>query len=116
MAVLFVDIRDFTTFANAGDPAEVIGTLRDFMGQIVDAVFRQAGTLDKFLGDGLTATFGTPSPNEDDVTRAWNCSMKIAAWRAWSRWRPIFLACITGRWFWAIWGATGWSLPSSATP
>ena len=76
VAVLFVDIEGFTGFA-AGRPApEVIGVLRRFHGMMEARVFGHGGTLDKFLGDGLMATFGTPVPGERDAVNA------VAAMRA----------------------------------
>ena len=43
---------------------EVIGTLRQFHERMEREVFRHNGTLDKYLGDGLMATFGTPFTSE----------------------------------------------------
>jgi len=73
IAVLFVDIVGFTKFAANRDPREVIATLREFHGLMEQAVFNHHGTLDKYLGDGLMATFGTPAPGEQDAINALNC-------------------------------------------
>ena len=70
VAVLFVDIIGFTRFADDRSPAEVIETLRVFHGRMEQAVFEHGGTLDKYLGDGLMATFGTPFPGKYDATNA----------------------------------------------
>lgn len=74
VAVLFVDIVGFTSFAAERHPEEVIKTLREFHGRMEEAVFRHGGTLDKYLGDGLMATFGTPFAGEKDATNALNCA------------------------------------------
>jgi len=66
VAVLFVDIVGFTSFAAQRDPGEVIETLRQFHGAMERQVFAHGGTLDKFLVDGLMATFGTPDVRPDD--------------------------------------------------
>lgn len=60
VAVLFVDIVGFTAYAAERSPQAVIETLRGFHGRMETEVFRHSGTLDKYLGDGLMATFGTP--------------------------------------------------------
>ncbi|CUH51096.1 adenylate/guanylate cyclase domain-containing protein [Shimia marina] len=73
IAVLFVDIVGFTEFAALRRPEEVIETLRDFHGLMEQAVFAHEGTLDKYLGDGLMVTFGTPSPSDHDAQNALRC-------------------------------------------
>lgn len=74
VAVLFVDIIGFTTFADRRSPTEVIETLRLFHGRMEQAVFEHGGTLDKYLGDGLMATFGTPFPGQRDASNALACA------------------------------------------
>lgn len=72
-AVLFVDIVGFTAYSDGRPPEEVIDTLRAFHARMESEVFAHGGTLDKYLGDGLMATFGTPLPLEDDAPRALAC-------------------------------------------
>lgn len=74
VAVLFVDIIGFTAYADGRSPEEVIQTLRAFHGRMEQEVFRHSGTLDKYLGDGLMATFGTPFSGERDATNALRCA------------------------------------------
>lgn len=73
IAVLFVDIVGFTEFAATRRPEEVIETLREFHGLMEEAVFSHGGTLDKYLGDGLMVTFGTPEPTGRDAINALEC-------------------------------------------
>lgn len=73
IAVLFVDIVGFTEFAAARRPEEVIETLREFHGLMEKEVFAHGGTLDKYLGDGLMVTFGTPEPTGHDAQNAMAC-------------------------------------------
>lgn len=70
VAVLFVDIEGFTAFAAGRPPSEVIGVLRRFHEIVEGRIFAHGGTLDKFLGDGAMATFGTPEPGDRDVVNA----------------------------------------------
>jgi len=74
IAVLFVDIVGFTEYSNTRKPEDVIATLRDFHGRMEQEVFRHGGTLDKYLGDGLMATFGTPFTSEADASNALRCA------------------------------------------
>jgi adenylate cyclase len=74
VAVLFVDIVGFTAFADARTPEEVVRTLREFHALMEQEVFRHSGTLDKYLGDGLMATFGTPFAGEADASNALRCA------------------------------------------
>jgi adenylate cyclase len=53
--------------------------LRAFNGHLARTVFDHAGTLDKFTGDGIMATFGTPIPGEQDAANAIACARAIAA-------------------------------------
>jgi adenylate cyclase len=77
VAVLFTDIVDFTAYADARSPMEVIGTLRLFHERMEREVFRHAGTLDKYLGDGLMATFGTPFASDSDAVNALRCAQAM---------------------------------------
>jgi adenylate cyclase len=77
VAVLFVDIIGFTAFADGKNPEEVIGTLREFHGLMEHQVFQHGGTLDKYLGDGLMATFGTPFAGMSDAWNALKCAQAM---------------------------------------
>jgi len=70
MAVLFSDLYDYTEMSATMSGAQVIALLREFHAIVEDAVFSHGGTLDKYIGDGLMATFGTPSPGPRDATNA----------------------------------------------
>ncbi|SMO68469.1 adenylate/guanylate cyclase domain-containing protein [Ruegeria faecimaris] len=74
VAVLFIDIVGFTKFAAGRDPYDVIEVLRGFHARMEAEVFRHHGTLDKYLGDGLMATFGTPVTTPLDATNAVSCA------------------------------------------
>jgi adenylate cyclase len=77
VAVLFVDIVGFTAFADARAPEEVVRTLRQFHARMEQEVFSHSGTLDKYLGDGLMATFGTPFVGQADASNALRCAQAM---------------------------------------
>ena len=85
VAVLFADIVGFTSASATEPPENVIRRLRQFHGHMEHAVFAHNGTLDKYLGDGLMATFGTPHTTPNDAANALACAnAMIAAIGEWS--------------------------------
>jgi class 3 adenylate cyclase/PAS domain-containing protein len=93
VTVLFADIMDFTRLSAGAPAAELVALLREFLGLAEEAVFNHGGTLDKFLGDGLLATFGTPRSGPRDATNAIACAVaimnKVVAWNARRRARGL---------------------------
>jgi adenylate cyclase len=75
--VLFADIRRFTAFAERYPPESVVDVLNQYLEVMVQAVFNHQGTLDKFLGDGLLAVFGTPLQQPDHPQRAVQTAIEI---------------------------------------
>jgi adenylate cyclase len=75
--VMFLDIRSFTSMTENMDPTTVIQFLRKFHSGVVNIIYEEEGTIDKFLGDGIMVTFGTPSEKVDDCFRAIRCILKI---------------------------------------
>lgn len=85
-AILNVDMRGFTTLAEKMPPADVMSLLADYQARFVPAIQDNGGTIDKFLGDGIMATFGAVEENETfaaDALRATDAIIEIAD--AWSR-------------------------------
>jgi adenylate cyclase len=60
VTVMFLDIRDFTTFAENRGPEQVVDYLNRLFLFMVDAVNAHHGIINKFLGDGFMAVFGAP--------------------------------------------------------
>lgn len=60
VTVLFADVRKFTPFAEAVPPETAVETLNSFFSCIIDALGREGGILNKFIGDGILALFGAP--------------------------------------------------------
>ena len=70
VAVLFTDIVGFTQYAERNSADDVMDLLRTYHSLVETAVFQNGGTLDKYLGDGAMATFGTPDAGPDDAQNA----------------------------------------------
>jgi PAS domain S-box-containing protein len=76
-SVLFVDMIGFTGFCASNSPATVIALLRELLAILSRQVFAHQGTIDKFLGDGLMAVFGSPVSGPEDATNAVNCGLAL---------------------------------------
>ncbi|MEQ1752601.1 MAG: adenylate/guanylate cyclase domain-containing protein [Micropepsaceae bacterium] len=76
-AVLFADIRGFTTKCETMAPEDAIAFLRQFHARMEDVIFRHGGTLDKILGDGLLAVFGVPDQGAADAGDALACAFDM---------------------------------------
>jgi adenylate cyclase len=86
VAVLFADIVGFT-HRSEREPAErIVALLRAFHARLEQAVFEHHGTLDKYLGDGIMTTFGTPEVSADDTYNALAAARTmLASIDAWNR-------------------------------
>ena len=79
VAVLFSDIRGFTTLSESMTPDEMASLLTEYFTEMVECVFRHGGTLDKFMGDAVMAQWGAPLGMPDDADRAMSAAMDMMA-------------------------------------
>ncbi len=70
IAVLFVDIRGFTTMSEILSPEEIVEILNRYLTLTSSCIFDNTGTLDKFVGDCTMAFWGAPLPQEDSIYKA----------------------------------------------
>jgi len=72
VTIMFLDIRDFTGFAERAPAAEVVASLNALFDRIVPIISAHGGHVDKFIGDGLLAVFGAPrrQPGHADAALA----------------------------------------------
>lgn len=77
VAVLFVDIRGFTTMSEALAPETVVEILNHYLNLTSRAIFKNKGTLDKFVGDATMAVFNSPFDLDDYEFRAVCAAMDI---------------------------------------
>ena len=79
VSIVFVDICDFTEFAERSTARETVAYLNDFFGVVVPLLERHRGHANKFLGDGVLGVFGAPERMRDHADRALEAACSIAA-------------------------------------
>jgi class 3 adenylate cyclase len=79
ISVLFCDLRGFTRLCSAVSPEEVHEAVNTYLAQMVSAVEKLGGTVDKFVGDAVMALFGAPLPQPDHALRALLCAADMQA-------------------------------------
>lgn len=79
IAVLFVDIRGFTTMSEVLEPEQIVEILNKYLNLTTNAIFKNKGTLDKFVGDATMAVFNSPFDLEDYEFKAVCAAMDIVA-------------------------------------
>jgi adenylate cyclase len=89
VAVLFSDIRGFTALSETMNPDTMATLLTEYFTEMVECVFRHAGTLDKFIGDSVMAQWGAPIGEPDDCDRAMSAALDMLTelGRLNTRWR-----------------------------
>ncbi len=70
VAVLFSDIRSFTTISENNKPEDVVAFLNIYLEIMCGIIIKNGGTIDKFIGDAILAVFGAPKSYEDNYYRA----------------------------------------------
>lgn len=78
-SVLFLDVRRFTEFAERATAQDVVACLNELYEAVVPVIQRHGGHVNKFVGDGLLAVFGTPERHVDHAPRAVAAAREIAA-------------------------------------
>lgn len=112
-AVLMIDIRGFSRHSARVEPSETIRLLADYQTRTVPEIERHGGTIDKFLGDGIMATFGATTPSRTAAADALMAMESVLlAGQAWNAERmvrgipalPINAAAVAGP---LVFGAVG---------
>jgi class 3 adenylate cyclase/CheY-like chemotaxis protein len=91
VTVVFLDLREFTQFAESAEPEEMMGVLGEFHHAVGTLVMEHEGTLERFTGDGMMIFFNDPIevPNSEEraVRMALAIRERVEALR--DRWRRL---------------------------
>ncbi|NUT34971.1 MAG: AAA family ATPase [Hamadaea sp.] len=77
VTVLFVDMVDFTPFAEQLDPEQVRNTQHEYFAVVRRVVRQHGGVLEKYIGDAVMAIFGAPIATENDALRAVRAGLEV---------------------------------------
>jgi class 3 adenylate cyclase len=77
VTILMSDLRGYTRFAEASDPAVVVQTLNGYLGRMTEIIVAYGGTIDEFIGDAIFAVFGAPLAMPDHPARAAACALAM---------------------------------------
>lgn len=79
LSLLFLDVRDFTSFSERVGPHDVVANLNQLYDRVVPIVLEHGGHANKFIGDGLLAVFGAPARLGDHADCAVKAALEIGA-------------------------------------
>ena len=96
LALLFSDVRGFTSLSEKMMPDEVVESLNRYFGMMVDVIMSRDGIVDKYMGDAVMAFFGAPVKRGNEALQAVRSGFEMLealeefnAWQA-KKGRPPF--------------------------
>jgi adenylate cyclase len=91
VTVVFLDLRDFTAFAEIVEPEEVMGVLREYHAAMGKLILEHEGTLERFTGDGMMIFFNDPVPVTNPAERAIRMAlaMRESVVKLMGKWRRL---------------------------
>jgi class 3 adenylate cyclase len=70
LAILFSDIRGFTTISENMAPDDLVNSLNRYFSGQVDIIMNRSGIVDKYIGDAIMAFWGAPVKHDDDALQS----------------------------------------------
>ncbi len=77
ITMMFCDVKDFTILSEKCNPEQLVENMNELFNTIVDVIFENNGTVDKFIGDCVMAYWGEPIAHEDDAFMAVKTALEI---------------------------------------
>lgn len=79
VTVLFADLKGFTTFSESIDPQTLSRVMTEFLEAMTQVIFRNGGTVDKFIGDAVMALWNAPLDDPDHARHACRAALQMHA-------------------------------------
>ncbi len=79
LSIMFSDIRDFTAMSEGMSPDDLVRLLNEYFNAMTEVLYRNLGTLDKYIGDAIMAFWGSPYPQKDHAYHACCCAVEMVA-------------------------------------
>ncbi|MGR9073377.1 MAG: adenylate/guanylate cyclase domain-containing protein [Gammaproteobacteria bacterium] len=80
ISILFSDIRGFTNLCENNDSKEIVENLNTYFESMVDIIFTEQGTINKFVGDMIVALFGAPEVLEENEKHTVMAAINMQNW------------------------------------
>lgn len=77
VTILLADLRGFTAVAARHPVGVVLELLNRYLVHMSEIIYRNHGTIDKFMGDAIMVLFGVPVTGQDDVKHAMTCAVQM---------------------------------------
>lgn len=77
VSILFLDIRNFSSFAELKDPQEVNDFQNELFCPLLEIINNNNGIVNQILGDGFMATFGAPVNDQHHISNAVKSGLEI---------------------------------------
>ncbi|HMQ80038.1 MAG TPA: adenylate/guanylate cyclase domain-containing protein [Ignavibacteria bacterium] len=75
--IMFLDIRNFSTYAETRDPQEIIEFQNNIFDPLIEIISKHKGLVNQFMGDGFMASFGIPLQTLNHEQNAFNAGLEI---------------------------------------
>ena len=75
--IMFLDIRNFSTYAETKDPAEIIAFQNNIFSPLIEIITKHKGLVNQFMGDGFMASFGIPLETSQHQQNAFDAGTEI---------------------------------------
>jgi adenylate cyclase len=77
LTCMFADIRGFTPMTEHADAHDIVNLLNNYFEAMVEVIFQNHGSLDKYIGDEIMALFGVPVAREEAAFDAVRCAIEM---------------------------------------